>query len=102
MEPEKLPIFPWKILIHWHKKSGRDYLPWRDYSIQENELIYRVWLSEILLQQTQVNRVIEFYNRMIHRFPTIHHLAKASYDEFFPYYDGLGYYSRARNLLKTA
>jgi adenine-specific DNA glycosylase len=65
-------------------------------------VIYRVWLSEILLQQTQASRVVGFFNRMIERFPTVEALAKTDYDTFFPYYQWLGYYSRARNILRTA
>ena len=63
---------------------------------------YRVWLSEIFLQQTQVERVRGYFMRILEKYPTVHHLARASYEEFFPYYQGMGYYSRARNLLKTA
>ena len=63
---------------------------------------YRVWLSEIFLQQTQVERVRGYFMRILEKYPTVHQLARASYEEFFPYYQGMGYYSRARNLLKTA
>ena len=63
---------------------------------------YRVWLSEIFLQQTQAERVIGFYNRVLERFPTIASLAVVDYETFFPYYQGLGYYTRARNLLACA
>lgn len=63
---------------------------------------YRVWLSEIFLQQTQAERVIGFYNRVLERFPTLSSLAATDYDTFFPYYQGLGYYTRARNLLACA
>jgi endonuclease III len=61
-----------------------------------------VWLAEVLLQQTQADRVVPFYERILGRYPTIKDLADSTYDEFFLYYQGLGYYSRARNLLKTA
>ena len=61
-----------------------------------------MWLSEILLQQTQAERVAGFFEHIIQRFPHIESLAETDYETFFPYYDGLGYYSRARNLLKTA
>lgn len=91
--------FPWQILLDWYEKNGKHDFPWRKYD-QNNE--YHVWLAEILLQQTQADRVVPFYTRMLERYPTIHTLARADYDEFFPYYQGLGYYSRARNLLKTA
>ena len=59
-------------------------------------------MSEILLQQTQVERVIPYFLRILERFPTLASLAEADYDTFFPYYQGMGYYSRARNILKTA
>ncbi len=82
--------------------NGRHHLPWRDYTLSDRERVYRVWLSEILLQQTQASRVVGFFDRMMDRFPTIESLAQTDYDMFFPYYSGLGYYSRARNILKTA
>ncbi len=93
--------FPWQILLDWYKKNGIHSFPWRQYSI-ENTNQYHVWLAEILLQQTQADRVVPFYTRILEQYPTIHALAQASYEEFFPYYQWLGYYSRARNLLKTA
>ncbi len=71
---------------------------WKEQEI----LVYRVWLSEILLQQTQASRVVGSFDRMIERFPTIKDLAETDYEIFFPYYQWLGYYSRARNILKTA
>lgn len=95
--------FPWQILVDFYQNSHRKYLPWRDYeNYNSRELGYRVWLAEILLQQTQAERVADFYTRIIKKFENIESLANADYDEFFPYYQGLGYYSRARNLLKTA
>lgn len=93
--------FPWQILLDWYEKNGKHNFPWRQYEVIEN-LWYRVWLAEILLQQTQADRVIPFYNNILWKYPTIHSLGMASYEEFFPYYQWLGYYSRARNLLKTA
>ncbi len=97
-----LSSFEWENLLEWYEKNGRHTLPWRQYKLPASERIYRVWLSEILLQQTQASRVVGFFERMIERFPHIEHLAEADYDTFFPYYQGLGYYSRARNILKTA
>lgn len=101
--------FPWETLISWYEKNGRHHLPWRDYSIAWNtwgisseQLLYRVWLSEIFLQQTQVDRVIGYFQKVLERYPDIESLARSDYDEFFPYYQGMGYYSRARNILKTA
>lgn len=61
-----------------------------------------MWLSEIFLQQTQADRVVGFYQRVLERYPTIASLAATTYEEFFPYYQGLGYYTRARNLLSCA
>lgn len=94
--------FPWETLIHWYKKTGRNHLPWREYEHDIPTLLYRVWMSEILLQQTQVERVIPYFLQILERFPTLASLAEADYDTFFPYYQGMGYYSRARNILKTA
>ena len=97
-----LSSFEWENLLEWYEKNGRHTLPWRQYKLPASERIYRVWLSEILLQQTQASRVVGFFERMIERFPHIENLAEADYDTFFRYYQGLGYYSRARNILKTA
>lgn len=93
--------FPWQILLDWFDKNGKHTFPWRQYDHTDG-IGYRVWLAEILLQQTQADRVVPFYERILSTYPTIHTLANASYDEFFPLYQWLGYYSRARNLLKTA
>lgn len=94
-------IFPWQTLLDWYEKNGKHDFPWRKYDTQTNDW-YHVWLAEIFLQQTQADRVVPFYTRILERYPTIHNLAQADYDEFFPFYQWLGYYSRARNLLKTA
>ena len=95
--------FPWMSLLDWYKKNGRHELPWRDYTINDEKiLLYRVWLSEIFLQQTQVARVIDYFEKVLIKFPTLESLARTDYETFFPYYQGLGYYSRARNILKTA
>ncbi len=89
--------FPFEIILDWYKNNGRHELPWR---LQQTP--YHVWISEIFLQQTQVSRVKDYFNNVIESFPTIQNFAKLNYDEFFPYYKWLGYYSRARNMLKTA
>lgn len=89
--------FPFQIILNWYKKNGRHDLPWR-----QNQNAYRVWISEIFLQQTQVPRVREYYKKVTEKFPDIFVLAATDYETFFPYYQGLGYYSRARNMLKTA
>jgi A/G-specific adenine glycosylase len=93
--------FPWQILLNWYRRYGRHDYPWRQYDAHDTSG-YRVWLAEILLQQTQADRVVPFYNRILSRYPKIQDLVDSTYEEFFSYYQGLGYYSRARNLLKTA
>ena len=82
-----------KKLITWHEVSGRSGLPW-----QGNRDPYAVWVSEIMLQQTQVATVLERYPRFMKRFPTVKKLASADIDEVLAEWAGLGYYSRARNL----
>ena len=82
-----------KKLIAWHQQSGRSGLPW-----QGNRDPYAVWVSEIMLQQTQVATVLERYPRFMKRFPTVKKLASADVDEVLAEWAGLGYYSRARNL----
>lgn len=85
-------------LIQWYEKHGRHDLPWRNTSNP-----YHIYLSEIMLQQTQVKTVLErFYFQFLDRFPTLESLAKASEDEVLKAWEGLGYYTRARNLHKTA
>lgn len=84
-------------LIAWQEKYGRHHLPW-----QGQEDPYAIWLSEIMLQQTQVKTVIPYYQRFIKRFPNIQSLAQANQDEVLTLWSGLGYYARARNLHQTA
>ncbi len=84
-------------LIHWHKDYGRHHLPW-----QGNRDPYAIWLSEIMLQQTQVNTVIPYYVRFMQAFPTISSMAQAPLDSVLALWSGLGYYSRARNLHQAA
>ena len=84
-------------LLQWHHIHGRKDLPW-----QHPREPYRVWVSEIMLQQTQVKTVIPYFLRFMERFPTIQSLAQASEDEVLTLWSGLGYYSRGRNLHKTA
>lgn len=86
-----------KPLLNWFKKHGRTTLPW-----QQNQTPYRVWISEIMLQQTQVNTVIPYYERFMQSFPTVEKLAVAEEDKVLHHWTGLGYYARARNLHKTA
>lgn len=84
-------------LIRWHKNYGRHSLPW-----QNTKNPYLVWVSEIMLQQTQVITVIPYYNKFIKKFPSIKSLAMTSEDQVLAYWSGLGFYSRARNLHRSA
>ncbi|MBA4697333.1 MAG: A/G-specific adenine glycosylase [Legionella sp.] len=86
-----------KPLLTWFDIHGRKSLPW-----QNPRTPYRVWISEIMLQQTQVKTVIPYFDRFMERFPEIQDLANASEEEVLAVWSGLGYYSRARNLFKTA
>jgi A/G-specific adenine glycosylase len=83
-------------LLTWYGRHARD-LPWR-----RTKDPYRIWLSEIMLQQTQVATVLPYYRRFLKALPTVKTLAKASEDEVFKLWEGLGYYSRARNLMRAA
>jgi A/G-specific adenine glycosylase len=84
-------------LIHWQKRHGRHDLPW-----QGTRDPYRIWLSEIMLQQTQVAAVIPYYLRFLERFPDLETLAAAPVSEVMSLWSGLGYYARARNLHRAA
>jgi A/G-specific adenine glycosylase len=84
-------------LIRWHGRHGRHDLPW-----QGTRDAYRIWLSEVMLQQTQVETVIPYYRRFLARFPSARSLARASLDDVLVVWSGLGYYSRARNLHAAA
>lgn len=86
-----------QILLNWFDQHGRKNLPW-----QKNINPYRVWVSEIMLQQTQVATVIPYYEKFIKKFPTVSKLAAASTDEVLQLWTGLGYYARGRNLHKAA
>ena len=85
-----------KLLVSWYLENRRD-LPWR-----QAKDPYQVWLSEIILQQTQVVQGLPYYEKFVSQFPTVHHLARASQQEVLKLWQGLGYYSRARNLHFTA
>lgn len=85
-------------LFDWYQKNGRHDLPWR-----QSSDAYTIWVSEIMLQQTQVKTVMErFYFPFLERFPTLQELAEADEDDVIKQWEGLGYYTRARNLHKTA
>ena len=83
-------------LLTWYDQSARD-LPWRGFHDA-----YRTWISEIMLQQTRVETVIPYYNRFLSLFPTLEALAGASEADVLKAWEGLGYYSRARNLRRGA
>ena len=85
-------------LLSWYRDHGRHHLPWR-----ETRDPYRIWVSEIMLQQTQVKTVLErFYFPFLERFPTLQSLAAAPLDDVLKQWEGLGYYTRAKNLHKAA
>ena len=84
-------------LIKWHKNHGRKDLPW-----QIATTPYMVWISEVMLQQTQVKTVIPYFQKFMGRYPDIDSLADSNEDEVLSYWSGLGYYSRGRNILKSA
>ena len=90
-----------KRLREWFKMNAAK-LPWRLSDLDTPRDPYAVWISETMLQQTQVSTVRDYFTRWMKRFPDVATLAKASEEEVFKYWQGLGYYSRARNILKTA
>ncbi len=85
-----------RTVLQWYRRYGRHDLPW------QGQNAYRVWLSEIMLQQTQVTTVIPYYLNFVKRFPTLKSLAEASIDDVLRHWQGLGYYARARNLHRAA
>lgn len=86
-----------RLLLHWFDRYGRKDLPW-----QQHKTPYRVWISEVMLQQTQVSTVIGYFLRFVQEFPSLQTLAAAQEDRILHLWTGLGYYQRARNLQKTA
>ena len=90
------PAFATRV-VRWQRRFGRHDLPW-----QGTRDAYRVWLSEVMLQQTQVATVIPYYERFLARFPTVARLAAATEEEVLQLWSGLGYYARGRNLLAAA
>ncbi|WP_417504150.1 A/G-specific adenine glycosylase [Marinomonas gallaica] len=84
-------------VLAWFDQHGRKHLPW-----QHNKTPYRVWISEIMLQQTQVTTVIPYYERFMTSFPDVFALASAPQDDVLAHWSGLGYYARARNMHKAA
>lgn len=86
-----------RAVLAWFDEHGRKHLPW-----QQNITPYRVWLSEIMLQQTQVATVIPYFERFTAAYPDVQALAAAPLDDVLHLWTGLGYYARARNLHKCA
>src|SRR5512143_194081 len=95
LDPERVRQFQ-RRLLRWYARHGRD-LPWR-----HTRDPYRILVSEVMLQQTQVDRVLEYYDAFLRRYPTIEALAASSEPQVREAWDGLGYYARARNLHRTA
>ena len=96
MTTETLPARLQPVLLDWYRKNARD-LPWR-----HTRDPYCIWVSEIMLQQTRVAAVLGYYARFLEAFPTVEALAAAPEEQLMKLWEGLGYYSRARNLQKTA
>ncbi len=92
-----LPVGFARRMVDWQRLHGRQSLPW-----QNTQDPYRIWLSEIMLQQTQVSTVLDYFPRFLRRFPDVAALAAAPQDDVLALWSGLGYYSRARNLHKCA
>jgi A/G-specific adenine glycosylase len=84
-------------LLRWNKQQNKRQMPWKG-----EKDPYKIWLSEIILQQTRVEQGLAYYNNFIKTFPSIHHLARAKDEKVFKLWEGLGYYTRCRNLLATA
>lgn len=97
MKKALLPAEFQQKIVRWFDQHGRKNLPW-----QMDKTPYRVWVSEVMLQQTQVSTVIPYFERFMQHFPTIDALSKATTDDVLHLWTGLGYYSRARNLHQTA
>ena len=89
-------LFFQKKLMAWYLANHRA-LPWR-----KTKDPYRIWVSEVMLQQTQVNTVLPYYREFLQKFPTLKHLARASLHDVLKVWEGLGYYGRARNLHRAA
>ncbi|HSZ85147.1 MAG TPA: A/G-specific adenine glycosylase [Puia sp.] len=85
-----------KKLLLWNHTHNKRSMPWKG-----EKDAYKIWLSEIILQQTRVEQGLNYYNRFIKEFPTVHHLAKASRQKVYKSWEGLGYYTRCKNLIET-
>jgi len=96
LSPRPSPVSIQTRLLKWYRKHRRD-LPWR-----HSHDPYRIWIAEVMLQQTRIAAVVPYYDRFLKRFPTVESLARARQDSVLKYWSGLGYYSRARNLHRAA
>lgn len=96
MDKPQLQYFT-KQLMHWHNVDNKRSMPWK-----EEKDPYKIWLSEIILQQTRTEQGLPYYNRFVQHYPTIADLAQANDEEVFRLWQGLGYYNRCRNMLATA
>ena len=85
-----------KTVLNWYDQGHRD-LPWR-----HTRDPYRIWISEIMLQQTRAETVVSYYERFLLRYPTVQHLADAPEEELLKAWEGLGYYTRARSLQRAS
>jgi A/G-specific adenine glycosylase len=92
-----LPRYFQQTLLRWHRKENRRELPWK-----EEKDVYRIWLSEIILQQTRVEQGRGYYERFLKAYPTVQQLAAAPLQDVYKLWEGLGYYNRCRNLHATA
>jgi A/G-specific adenine glycosylase len=93
---ELLSKFP-VLLRHWNRKSNTRRMPWKG-----EKDPYKIWLSEIILQQTRVEQGLKYYEKFISHFPTVHTLAAAKNEKVYKLWEGLGYYTRCKNLIETA
>src|SRR5215813_6138903 len=84
-------------LLKWNRERNNRQMPWKG-----EKDPYKIWLSEIILQQTRVEQGLSYYNNFIKTFPDVHQLAKAPEQKVFKLWEGLGYYSRCRNLISSA
>jgi A/G-specific adenine glycosylase len=84
-------------LLKWNKEKNRRQMPWKGAKDP-----YKIWLSEIILQQTRVEQGLKYYERFVDAFPDVHQLANASEQRIYKYWEGLGYYTRCKNLITTA
>ena len=85
------------LLMHWNKHQNTRKMPWKG-----EKTPYKIWLSEIILQQTRVEQGLKYYEKFVSNFPDVHRLAKAKDEKIYKLWEGLGYYSRCKNLIETA